>query len=283
MKDLAVYVPKYNPKHAEILEAFAAGAASCGVDVAVRNLGDWVEAKKAAIFGWHKIAFRATWPKQEVISRYRGDNLIIVESAFVRRGEYYQVGLGGFAGNADFRSDGVPLDRWQDLGIKPKRWQRRPRGPIVVCGQVPRDTQVQHVDHIGWCRKVVNYYARRGEYVLFRPHPKIEDPSVYRIPPRLFDVPKLTQSLNRARCYVTWNSTSGVDAIIAGVPVIAMNPGSMAWPVASHSLDAQLRYPSRRQWLASLAYSQWTVEEMRQGLPWRHLMRKEDRRVACAP
>jgi hypothetical protein len=55
-----------------------------------------------------------------------------------------------------------------------------------------------------------------------------------------------------------------------------MDPGSFAWNVSS-------RYPSEienlklanineiTQWLRNLAYSQWTIQEMEEGIPWRHL------------
>ena len=138
--------------------------------------------------------------------------------------------------------------------------------------QPPRDTQVQDVDHIGWCRRTVKECQKIYTDVSFRPHPKCE-PEIYGIDEGLLDTGKLRSTLDGARCVVTWNSTTGVDAIIAGVPVIAMDPGAMAWPVASHTLSAPLRRPARTEWLNRLGYSQWTEREMREGLPWRPVTR----------
>jgi hypothetical protein len=75
---------------------------------------------------------------------------------------------------------------------------------------------------------------------------------------------------------VTYSSGSGIDSILKGIPTLSMDPGSFAWDISS-------RYPNEietlklandnqvKQWLNNLAYSQWTVEEMEEGQPWRHL------------
>jgi hypothetical protein len=159
------------------------------------------------------------------------------------------------------------------LGIPTRPWQYRPDGAVVVCGQLPRDTQVQDVDHVRWCAHMVKKLQRMGERIIFRPHPRQKDASVYGVPKGLIDRRKMAQSLDDAKCVVTWNSTSSVDALIQGVPAITIHPSSIAYPVAQHKLDAvrRLRYPSRSQWFAGLGYAQWTLDEMREGLPWRHL------------
>jgi len=195
----------------------------------------------------------------------------VVESAFQRRGHYHQIGWNGFAGYADFKSAGKSIDRWNSFNVPCKPWRRDDRGKCVVIGQLPRDTQVQDVDHMAWCRNTVAHCQRIYRHVSFRPHPRCEDPAMYGIDKKLLDTGKLKNTLNGARCVVTWNSTTGVDAVLAGVPVVAMDEGSISWPMASHTLKEPLRTPDREQWLAGLGYSQWTMREMKKGLPWSHL------------
>ena len=266
---VVAFLPEYSAKQAGILRGFAAGIPGAEA----HSLSRYVDCDIAVIFGLVKHSYPATWAKREVLARHSGRRLIVIESAFLRRGEYYQIGFGGAAGHADFRNQGAPADRWRALGVNSKPWRRRPDGPVVVCGQLRRDTQVQDSDHDAWCRRVVEHYRRRGARVLFRPHPREREPGSYGVPSHLIDTRPLRDVLAEAQCFVTYNSTAGVDAAIKGVPVVACDAGSMAWPVAAHGLGAPPRFPSRRAWLAGLGYAQWTLAEMRAGLPWRHLTR----------
>lgn len=274
---VVVYEPHYNEKHQMVLRALAEGIRACGQDVEVRDLRDYTPCDIAVIFGGMKDAFPPTWPKGEILKRHQGRSLLMVESAFVLRGEYWQIGWGGFAGNADFNLTGdEPIDRWRSFGLRMKPWRKhQAEGPVVVCGQLPHDTQVQDVDHVGWCQSAVEYYQQKGIPVLFRPHPRAKRLSIYGIPERLMDTRKIKETLNEARCFVTWNSTSCVDALRVGVPAITCDPSSIGWPVSRHRLEDvdDLWYPDRTQWLAGLGYAQWNLQEIREGLPWRHLTR----------
>lgn len=275
---VAVYIPDYNAVHQGVLRAFAEGIPGAEVR--------WLQKFKpdtdvAVVFGWYKYAYEPTMKKKPIIKHYlKAGKLIVVESAFLKRKEYYQIGWNGFAGNADFKNEGVPMDRWNKLGVPLKPWANRPGGLTVVCGQLPRDTQVQNSPHIGWCIDTFHWYKRRlGNRVVFRPHPRCNDPREYGIDPKYFDRRPLKEVLDEARLVVTWNSTTGVEAAVAGVPVVACNEGSMARPVAMGMLAEHPIFPDRSKWLAGLGYAQWTPEEMRRGLPWNHLTRSLNKEV----
>ncbi len=272
-----VYLPGYNEKLSWILQHFAEGIERVNPGwVDVRPLDEPAPCDIAVIFGLVKKVYAPTHAKKAILDAHRDRSLLVLESAFVQRGDYWSAGWGGTNGGADFRSAGMPPDRWQLLRAKSQEWRRRKTGPVVVCGQLPRDTNVQHVDHVGWCRNAVASLTRTGERVLFRPHPRIADPGVYGINPEIFDPNKrIATTLKSARSLVTYNSNSGTDAALAGVPVVACDPGSFAWPVASHDLLGveNPRCPGRRDWLCGLGYSQWNLAEMRAGAPWAHLTR----------
>jgi hypothetical protein len=267
---VVVFEPDYDAKHRKVLRALAKGIPGA----VVRPVTQYEECDVAVIFGGVKRAFNKTWSKAEILERHEGRRLIMVESAFMRRGVYYQVGFGGAAGHAEFNPlrRVLGMDRFFEInGDHYESWQKRPEGPIVVIGQLPRDVQVQHVDHIGWCQQTVKFYADHGEEVWFRPHPKVGSSCEYGVPQKYIDTRPLKEVLAVARAVVTWNSTTGVDAALAGVPVVALDRGSMAWSVAGHSLLHNYLTPRRQQWASLLGYSQWTLAEMRKGLPWRHL------------
>lgn len=271
------YEPHYNDKLAGVVRAFAEG---CGAEV--RDQRKYIDCDIAVMFGWYKYAYIPTMSKRDLLNEHvfeRGRRIIVIESSFVRRGEYYQIGFDGFAGYADFNTRGrdLPLDRWQAIyGDHVAPWRSfNPEGNVVVMGQLPRDTQVQDVDHIAWVHEMMDLYRDFGLPVKFRPHPR-ENPYRYGVRYNDFTRGKLDKVFEHARCVVTWNSTSAVDAVLAGVPVITCNRGSIAWPVAGHDPKRvgpdDLQRPDRTAWLAGLGYSQWTTDEMRRGLPWKHLM-----------
>lgn len=271
---VTVYFPTYSDKQFNTLHALGLGIPGCMMKPLEKfspNDGDI-----GVVFGWFKFAYLPTMDKKPVIEHYLslGDRrLLVVESAFQRRGEYYQIGWNGFAGNADFMSENSPPDRWTNLNIPVKPWKTGSQGKCIVVGQLPRDTQVQHTEHTRWCRRMLekaqHHYGSKN--VVFRPHPKCDDPKIYKIHPRHISTGNLEQALDDARCVVTFNSTTCVDAILAGVPVVTMNRGSMAWNMSTHRIDEPLIYPDRGPWLNAIGYSQWTLAEMKNGLPWKHL------------
>ena len=73
----------------------------------------------------------------------------------------------------------------------------------------------------------------------------------------------------RAKAVYTYNSIAAVEAIQNGIPVVVTGE-SAAIPVASESLD-NLSFPDadlQARWAHSLAYGQFTMEEMRTGEAW---------------
>lgn len=83
----------------------------------------------------------------------------------------------------------------------------------------------------------------------------------------------LAADLEDAHALVTHMSAAANEALIAGVPVFVTGPCA-ATPMASGGIDEieRPRYPEERlEWLAGLANSQWTLDELRNGTAWRRL------------
>lgn len=260
------------PGHDMVLEAFAEGA--CGQLVSGWK---WAPDDIAVVFGVRKERVPASWPRGDIIKKQErhGGRVIVLETGYVNRGagrdHHYAAGWGGLNGRADFRNAGMASDRWELLGRGLRPW-RGDGSRMLVCGQVPWDAACQHHDHIGWCQMATAQLGRRfGPAVAFRPHPLAACVN-YGVRCEISDR-TLEEDLADARCVVTFNSNTAVDAIIAGVPAIAMDPGSMAWDVAGHTLDDvdNPPRPERAQWASDLAWAQWNVDELRRGLAWAHL------------
>lgn len=86
----------------------------------------------------------------------------------------------------------------------------------------------------------------------------------------------LAADLEDAHALVTHMSAAANEALIAGVPVFVTGPCA-ATPMASGGVEEieRPRYPDERlKWLAGLANSQWTLDELRDGTAWRRLVER---------
>ena len=58
------------------------------------------------------------------------------------------------------------------------------------------------------------------------------------------------------------------------MPVITCSEYNFMWPISSHSIE-DIETPklgSRQQTFYDLAWTQWSVDEIKQGKPWEHLI-----------
>jgi hypothetical protein len=84
----------------------------------------------------------------------------------------------------------------------------------------------------------------------------------------------LDNDLSNAYCVVTFNSLSGIESVIKGIPVFAMDGGSMVYPIAHKDLSQieTLKYNIDLQdWKNKIAYTMWNKQEVKSGECWEHL------------
>ncbi len=203
-----------------------------------------------------------------------GGKLIIIERGFVKREDYYVVSFDDLNGRGRYPHDfSCPGDRWEKLGVKVLPWNTGDEH--LVIGQVPWDTSCQHFNHAKWVRNTIiairaNDPAGR---IVFRPHP-LQPRAIgfEKIPRCSVDIDRpLSEALERAKTVYTFSSTVGVDATVRGSHVTVTDPISMAYKL----WRSEAGEPDRQPWVNWLAYCQWTMEEMREGLPWLHLHSEE--------
>ena len=271
---VGIFTPWYNPQHTEILRAFASQIE----DYFLSDVREYQECDVAVIFGGYKRSFSKSIHKKHIMEAHAPRPLVILERGFVRREEYWSAGIGDINGLAEFNTPefnqpwpGYLDSRWEKLDVDLCPWVDNPVERVLVCGQVPWDVSVQDVNHLGWCILRVSECLNAGLEVRFAPHPYARKAGVvYGVPQESSRQVTLAEGLEWADAVVTYNSNSGVDAIIAGVPVVAEDERSMVYYVSSRSLDKLVR-PNRIAWAEEIAYKQWTIDEFRQGLPWYQL------------
>jgi hypothetical protein len=66
-----------------------------------------------------------------------------------------------------------------------------------------------------------------------------------------------------------------MESVINGIPVF-VSESSLCYDVGNHSLTTIENpvMPERQQWANKLAYTEWTVPEIREGLPWQRIRQR---------
>ena len=263
-----------NPTHDGVIKAFAEG---CGAELV--RAWKYEPSDIAVVFGVYKSKIKASWERGKIIQKQRDKNLdvIVLETGYINRGDgenhHYAAGWNGLNGRANFKTKGVDGERWKKLNTQLRPYSRGEK--ILLCGQVPWDASCEGSDHKKWVKTTAAMLKKVTDRpIVVRPHPLAVD----ALPPILdceYSTAPLEADFLTAHAVVTWNSNTAVDALIWGKPVFAFDEGSMAWDIANKSLlDIDTpEYPRRETWANELAYKQWTTEEMRQGLAWKHLSR----------
>ena len=269
----------YRFRHARpYLEAFARGLLRCGQDFVRVPLGaPPVLCDLAVVWSY--------W-RRDVIAAQRlsGGRLLVLERGYLGdRKRWISVGYDGLNGRADFCNSAADDRRFREYFEGLLQPWKRSGEYILVMGQCRHDQSVRHLDMLARLTDAIRAIRTRSDWpVRFRPHP--EDPETPAPPGSTVIAGALQEAMSNAHCVVTINSNSGVDAAVAGVPVIALDRGSMAWPVAGHRAAEAIRppRPDRERWAAELAWCQWTTEEIAAGDCWAH-MRKGMQRARRSP
>ena len=214
--------------------------------------GDAPEGDFVAVWGWREARrYINTLPTLVLECGYLG----------ARTTDWISLGWDGLNGRAQFVNANVPGDRaarWARL-LKPCR--PFGGGPIVIMGQVAGDCSWNNADPATKYQQMRQMVAGLGQPVLFRPHPITADTGV-----------SLAETLEMASGVVTFSSNSGVDAVLAGVPTIAMDAGSMVFGlVPAKPPFEKIDENQRARWLERLAYCQWSAAEVADGTAWEHI------------
>mgnify|MGYP003116471544 CR=1 FL=1 len=272
------------------LNGMKSGLSKVGVEYEVLNESEYRPSDIAIIFGIYKKKGKNHLDRKFIIETQRsmGKDIIIMERGYINRDAYHSVGWNGLNGNANFCNINMPNDRLKMLNIDIKPWRTSGKH-ILLCGQVPWDSQLRHLNgsrkkgrgYLEWCNSILtlirNYTNRK---IVFRIHPEISETH-----PELFSFVKnfknisisrnksIFKDLEKCHAVVCYNSNSAVDAAIMGIPIFTCDPSAIAWEVSNKRIKRieDPRKIPREQWLRNIAYAQWSLKEISEGLPWLHL------------
>jgi hypothetical protein len=235
-------------------EAFASGLQAAGFSV-VKLIAD--PTPEDLLLTWNRYS---RFDVEACRFEAAGARVVVVENGYLskswRGGNWFSMALGHHAGAGTWNVGGP--ERWDAIGAEIAPW--RTEGETVILGQrAIGERGIASPD--GWAESVQRRIGGR-----IRQHPGKYQPAV-----------SLEQDLRTAGQVVTWASSAALLALIAGVPVwygfdrwIGAQAGL---PLALYGAEPKRSDADRLAMFRRLAWAMWTLEEIRDGRAFDHLLR----------
>ena len=206
--------------------------------------------------------------------------IIVLEVGGIKRGTTWKVAINGINRDAFFGDKGNDSKRAKALDLELKPW-RTDGEYILLCGQHDKSLQWHNMPSMSnWFLNTYDEIRKHTERpILFRPHPRCRLPHIERglknvirqEPTHLrgtyddFDM-----AFDNVWATVSFSSNPGIHSIINGVPAF-VGTSSLAYDVGNdidfmHNIEHPLM-PNRQQWLNDYAWTEYTIEEIANGLP----------------
>jgi hypothetical protein len=264
-----------------VFEAFRQGVQSLGFDCVDNSNDADVDVIWSVLFNGRMSANKVIWERNSANSK----PTIVLEVGGIQRGTTWKVGLNGINRDAYFGPVANSSSRADLLGLVLKPW-RTSGEYILICGQHDKSLQWQGMPSMSqWIMNTIDTIrAHTDRPIMFRPHPRCPLPNIEREfknvrrqnPVKLngtYD--DYDMRFNNIHATVSWSSNPGTHSILKGVPAF-VGPSSLAYDVANVDLS-QIEnplMPDRQQWLNDYAHTEWTIQEITQGLPLNQLTNK---------
>lgn len=189
---------------------------------------------------------------------------------------YHKVAVNARHPTAYYRRPAHPGARFERFNVPIRPWAvRSKRAPILLCGMGDKAARAEGYEPEAWERWVITQIRRYTDRpILYRPKPSWKQARPIEGCGFSPKARELAQELDQAWAVVTHHSNAAVEAVLAGVPAFCWYGVGVDMAARRLSLIEEPHYPTRperEQWAADIAYTQWSVAEMRTGAPWHHL------------
>ena len=205
--------------------------------------------------------------------------VVIIEVGNLKRNETWRISLGHINRLGQFANENnLDLDRPKKLGVSLKEIVENRRSEILIATQHQKSLQWQGMPAMDqWVKETVEkikVYTDRK--IVVRPHPR--SPLRLNLPGVEVEIPKKLPGTYddfdidyNFHCVVNHNSGPALQAAINGVPCIC-DYSSLAYPVSSKFEEIEeISLPDREEWFLKLCHTEWTIDELAQGIPLKRL------------
>lgn len=211
---------------------------------------------------------------KQVYEHYRSQNkpVIVMDVGTLHRGKTWKVALNNINADGYYgHQENLDWDRPKKLNIH-LRQNPRNYGRVLVAGQHNQSLQLQGVDQEAWLLdKIISINKVTDRQIVVRNHPRCRlKPDgfpghvVWQQPKKIQDTYDSFDLEFEFDAVINYSSGAGILAAIAGVAPIT-HATSLAYPVSVATVDEPW-HVDRDRWLTQICHTEYTVEEIGQGL-----------------
>ena len=281
---VSVY-PKFGPINSKkVFEAFTQSLETAGEEIQLNCNGNSdVTVIWSVLWQGKMKGYQSIWEE----CQKKNTPVVVLEVGGIKRNETFKVGINGVNREADFANQTFDGERWKKLNIELKPW-RSTGDTIIICGQHHRSHQWRNNPTMNlWFEQQINEIRKHTDRpIVIRPHPR--NPTGFDIskwknvtkvlPQRDYntvDDTDFKETLKQAWAVVNYSSNPAMMSVINGIPVF-VSEQSLCYDVCNTSLSNinNPAMPDRSNWANKLAYTEWTTEEIKQGLPWQRIKKR---------
>ncbi len=213
-------------------------------------------------------------------AKLQGKKILIIEVGNLKRGITWRISFDHINSLGEFGNiDNLDQDRPKKLGIVLGQIKVNRRPEILIATQHQASLQWQGMPPMTtWVKDLVydiQRYSKRK--IVIRPHPR--SPFRVDLPGTRLESPvKLPGTYDdfnidyNYHCVINYNSGPAVQAAIQGTPVIC-DKTSLAGELSGKVENIEnVLLPDREDWFLKLCHTEWTLEELSQGIPFYRLI-----------
>ena len=201
--------------------------------------------------------------RKKVIKKFHSH--ICIDKGYIDRNNYFSININGLNGRSENFAEKNDNLRFLKLGIK--LGLNINGESVLLCGQVPTDASVLHINYERWLYSTYNKLLKLSKFpILYRPHPKYN--KKYNIFGNISNN-SLYEDLSKSRYVVSFNSNICLDALIFGVQPICFDEGCIVYDSCHHNLKVINEQPilkQRIQQIYDITYRQYSLKELEIGL-----------------
>jgi hypothetical protein len=232
---------------------------------------------------WSMLWWGKMKQNQEIYEHYRkqGKPVFVIEVGALDRGRTWKIAVNDIRASGIYANDtDLDINRPKKLGIELSMIDRKPK--ILIACQHPYSHQWQGLPSLtDWLDTTIKEIKKITDLpIVVRPHPRYSVRRVWTsditvdIPNKIPDTYDKFDIDFGYQAVINHNSGPGIQAALAGVPVVC-DQSSLAFPVSvplSSIMDPTI--PDRKDWLVKISHTEWTVDEIAQGIPQERLLKR---------